>query len=120
MMKIVDKKAIQSLCLEARKSPRLRQNLNLHNSYEDVSQRLLNAMEPGSYIRPHRHLGDSKEECFIGIQGRVALIIFDDKGSITSRIPLGPAEDTVCVDVPIGVWHTVVALEPRSVFFEQA
>ena len=117
-MKIVDREAIQKLCLDARKSPRLRKNLNLHDSYKDASQRLLNAMEPGSYIRPHRHLSDPKEECFIGIQGRVALIIFDDEGGITSMTHLGPAEDAVCVDVPIGVWHTVVALEPGSVFFE--
>jgi cupin fold WbuC family metalloprotein len=117
-MKIVDRKAMRDLCLDAVKNPRLRKNLNLHNSYEDASQRLLNAMEPGSYIRPHRHLNDPKEECFIGIQGRVALIIFDDEGNVTSMIQLGPAEDTVCVDVSVGVWHTVVALEPGSVFFE--
>lgn len=118
MMQIIDRKVLRSLCLEARKSPRFRKSLNLHNSYKDVSQRLLNAMEPGSYIRPHRHLGDPKEECFIGIRGRVALVIFDDEGGITNTIPLGPAEDAVCVEVPIGVWHTVVALEPGSVFFE--
>jgi len=76
-------------------------------------------MEPGgSYIRPHRHFGDPKEECFIGIRGRVALIIFDAAGGITGTIPLRPAEDAVCVDVPVSVWHTAVALEPGSVLFE--
>jgi hypothetical protein len=60
-------------------------------------------MEPGgSCIRPHRRRGDPKEECIIGIRGRVALIISDDALDITSTIPLGPAEDAVCVDVPIG------------------
>jgi hypothetical protein len=61
-------------------------------------------MKPdGSCICPHRRLGDLKEECFIGIRGRVALVIFDAAGDITSTISLGPAEDAVCVDVPIGV-----------------
>jgi cupin fold WbuC family metalloprotein len=75
-------------------------------------------MEPASYIRPHRHLRDPKPESFIGLRGRLALLIFADDGQVEEVIPFGPQEDTFGVDLPAGIWHTVVCLEAGSVFFE--
>lgn len=117
-MKVFDRQLIASLSERAKRNSRLRQNLNLHDSYDEPSQRLLNAMEPGSYIRPHRHLADPKPESFVGIRGRVALLIFGTNGEIEKVIPFGPGEDASGVDLPPGIWHTVVCLEKDSVFFE--
>jgi cupin fold WbuC family metalloprotein len=117
-MKLITIPLLDALTQEARNSLRLRKNLNSHTSYEEPSQRLLNAMEPGSYIRPHRHLQDPKPECFIGIRGRLALILFDEDGKVTDAILFGPRESCAGADLPPGMWHTVVSLEPGSVFFE--
>ncbi len=117
-MKILDGALMQDLTAQAQKNPRLRQHHNLHDSYDEPSQRLLNAMEPNSYIRPHRHLSDPKPEAFIGIRGKMALLIFSDDGKIKEVYPFGPNEDVVGVDLPSGIWHTVVSLEQGSIFYE--
>ena len=117
-MKIIDNKLLNNLSTQARANPRLRQNLNLHQSYDEPSQRLLNAMEPASYIRPHRHLRDPKPESFIGLRGRLALLIFADGGQVEQVIPFGPREEALGVDLPAGIWHSVVCLEEGSVFYE--
>jgi len=117
-MQIFDEKLFKKLSSQARANPRLRINLNLHSSYEEPSQRLLNAMEPDSYIRPHRHQMDPKNECFIAIRGKFALVTFNNKGEIEQLLRFGPQEDAVGAELPPGVWHTVVCLEPDSIFFE--
>ena len=117
-MKILNSALLDDLTRQARVSPRRRQNLNLHADYSEPCQRLLNAMEPGSYIRPHRHLRDPKPECFIGLRGKFALILFSDNGGIEHVLPFGPNEENVGADLPPGIWHTVVCLEEGSVFFE--
>lgn len=117
-MKILDNSLLTKLSGEAAQNPRLRKNLNLHADYNEPSQRLLNAMEPDSYIRPHRHLRDPKPECFIGIRGKLALIIFDDDGEIAHVFPFGPNQESAGADIPPGIWHTVVCLEKGSIFFE--
>jgi cupin fold WbuC family metalloprotein len=117
-MKIIDQSLMDELSEEARRSPRLRKNMNFHESYEEPSQRLLNAMEPGSYIRPHRHLADPKPEAFIGVRGRAALIVFTDEGKIESVISFGAGCEVAGVELPPGVWHTVVCMESGSVFYE--
>lgn len=117
-MKIIDSALLADLSAQAKLNPRLRTNLNLHGSYDEPSQRLLNAMEPDSYIRPHRHLRDPKPECFIGIRGKMALLTFHDDGIIKKIVPFGPTEDVVGADLPPGIWHTVVCLEKGSIFFE--
>jgi cupin fold WbuC family metalloprotein len=117
-MKILNSDLLADLTMQAKENPRLRQNLNLHADYDEPCQRLLNAIEPGSYIRPHRHLTDPKPECFIGIRGRLALIVFNDDGDIEHVFPFGPNEENVGADLPPGIWHTVVCLEQGSVFFE--
>jgi cupin fold WbuC family metalloprotein len=117
-MKILDKQLLQKLSAQAKINPRMRQNYNLHDSYNDPSQRLLNAMEPGSYIRPHRHLGLPKPEGFIALCGRLALLTFDEQGVVTQVVLFGPNAPVFGVDLPCGVWHTVVSLAEGSVFYE--
>ena len=81
-MKILDNRLLADLSAQARTNPRLRQKYNLHASLDDPCQRLLNAMERGSYIRPHRHLTPPKQEGFVGVRGRLAAIIFDRQGKV--------------------------------------
>jgi cupin fold WbuC family metalloprotein len=117
-MKIIDNKLLDHLSAQAKENPRSRQNLNLHSSSADPSQRLLNAIEPASYVRPHRHLHDPKPESFIALRGRLALLIFADDGQVKEVILIGPREDVFGVDLPAGIWHSVVCLEENTVFYE--
>lgn len=114
---VIDAALLDELSAEAEASPRLRRNRNLHGDYREPCQRLLNAMEPGSYIRPHRHLDPPKPETFLPLRGRFAALLFDDAGQIVQTVLLGGG-DAAGLDLPAGVWHTIVCLEPDSVFFE--
>lgn len=117
-MKIITQSVLDQLSLEASDSKRLRKNLNMHDDYADTCQRLFNAMEPGTYIRPHRHTDPPKPECFMAVRGRMALIVFDDDGEIRQVLPFGSGCDTLAIDLPAGQWHSIVVLESGSIFFE--
>lgn len=114
----IDNAILDRLSHAAAAGERRRQNLNLHADYDDPCQRLFNAVEPGSYIRPHRHADPPKPECFVAVRGRFRLLIFGEDGVVCESIELAPAGPVVAVDVPAGAWHTIVALEPGSIFFE--
>ena len=117
-MKIINQGILDGLSREAAESDRRRKNLNLHEQYDDPCQRLFNAVEPGTYIRPHRHIDPPKPECFLAVRGRMALIVFDAHGEIEEIVPLGDGHNAVAIELPSGLWHTLLALEPGSVFFE--
>ncbi len=117
-MKTIDDKLLDALILEARSHPRLRKNHNLHQSYDEPCQRLLNAVEPGSYVRPHRHLTPPKPETFLALRGRLAVLTFVDTGDIEQMVFVAPGSISVGADIPAGAWHTLLSLEPGSVFFE--
>lgn len=108
---------LQRVSSEAASSPRLRKNRNLH-AMEDPVHRLFNAIEPGSYIRPHRHLHPPKTETMVVVAGRLGFMSFRDDGSIAEKMGLDAAGETFGVDVPPGVWHTFVSLAPGTVVFE--
>ncbi len=109
---------LDEISLQAKQSPRLRKNYNFHHSDEDICHRLLNAMEPGSYIQPHRHLDANKDETLIVIRGEMGLIIFDDDGNMEEKSLLKPGGHTMMVNIPHGKFHTWVSFTERSVFFE--
>ncbi len=117
-LRIIAPSDLDGLSRAAQAGPRRRLNLNLHGDYLDPCQRLFNAVEPDSYLRPHRHTDPAKPECFVAVRGRFHLLLFDDAGAIVERIELSPAGPAVAVDVPAGAWHAIVALEPGSIFFE--
>jgi cupin fold WbuC family metalloprotein len=79
----IDKSLLLNLVSEGCSSARLHSTYNLQKSYEDKAQCLLNAIGVGSYIRPHRHLLDPKNECLFAVLGLFALVIFDDSGNIS-------------------------------------
>ncbi len=101
----------------ARSRERLRLNLNVHPRLDDPVQRLFNAMEPGTYVRPHRHAPD-RWELFLILRGRAAVLEMDDHGTVTGRCDLAPAGASVAVEIPGGSWHTVVALDGGTLLFE--
>lgn len=117
-MKIFDHKVLDELSTQAAKAPRRRKNLNLHVDYDEPCQRLFNAVEPGSYVRPHHHSEPHKTECIMVVRGRMALLVFDDLGAIEEIVLLGDGCDVLAIELPPGIWHMLVALEQGSVFFE--
>jgi cupin fold WbuC family metalloprotein len=114
----IDGALLDQASAAARASPRLRKNHNFHASESEPSNRLLNAMEPGSYVVPHRHLDPNKDETFVVIRGRFGLILFDENGAVTHRAVLDCAGPTFGVTIPHGTFHSLVSLAPGSVFFE--
>jgi len=108
---------LDQLTEQAKASPRLRMNLDLRNSDEDQSQRMLNAIEPGSPLPIHRHKHTS--ETVVCLRGRLVWEYYDELERIcTETIELTPNGQTVALNVPIGQWHTVKALESGSVILE--
>ena len=117
-MKIVTPELLHQLTESARTSPRLRKNHNLHPSDESRCHRLLNAIEPASYIRPHRHLDPEKDESLILMSGRLGILLFSETGAVTETVILSRQNGILAADVPSGIFHTAVSLEPGTVFFE--
>jgi cupin fold WbuC family metalloprotein len=115
-IQIVDQELLSQVSLRAKNSPRKRMNYNLHQ-VQDRVQRMLNGLEPETYICPHRHIDPPKVELFIILRGKMAALFFDDHGAIDKCLLLTPG-GLCAVDVPIGAWHSIVALEPGTVMFE--
>lgn len=91
-------------------------NLNIHDSLTDPVNRLLNAVEPDSYVRPHRH--PDKSETLLAVAGAFDLLLFDETGALRERRQLGGASGALVLEYTAGTWHSLVAREPGSVFFE--
>jgi cupin fold WbuC family metalloprotein len=115
---IIDRDFLERVSIQAKASPRRRRNHNFHASESDVCHRLLNAIEPDSYIQPHCHHETAKDETLIVVHGRLGVILFDERGAVTTTAVLAPVGESVGVNIPHGMYHTLVALDPGSVFFE--
>lgn len=108
---------LDDLTAKAKESPRLRMNMDLRDSAEDTSQRMLNAIEPGSPLPIHRHQNTS--ETVICLRGRLVEEFYDDlERTCTERIELSPNGPVVALNIPAGQWHTVQALESGTVILE--
>lgn len=105
---------LDELTAEAKASPRLRMNLDLRNSAGDQSQRMLNALEPGTVMPIHRHKGTS-ETC-ICIRGHFEEYFYDDKGNLTDTIDMVPGG--IVLNIEKGQWHSLKCLESGTVLFE--
>lgn len=114
---VINKTYLDELTNRAKASPRLRMNYDLRNSTDDQSQRMLNAIEPGSLLPIHRHKYTS--ETVVCLRGRIVEEFYDELERIcTDRIELTPGGPNFLVNVPAGQWHTVRALESGSVLLE--
>lgn len=114
----VDISIINDLSGQAKTSPRKRMNLNIHKTADDQLQRFLNAMEPGTYIRPHKHELPHKRELFAVVRGEFLVIEFDDEGNIIDHITLSQDSGNFAAEIDPTIWHSVVALKVSSVALE--
>lgn len=117
-MKIIDKALIDRTTEQARKESRLRKNYNLHERLCDPVNRLLNALEPGTYVPAHRHSHPAKDETVFVLRGNIVSVIFDDAGNIIERAVIDPAHGVYGFDIPAGQWHGLLVRESGTVVFE--
>jgi len=117
-MKLIDADTLHSLSARAQQAPRRRANHNLHPSLDDAVQRMCNAVEPGSYVRPHCHPEANKWEFFAVLTGAAVVLTFDAQGKVTERAELHAGGPVYAVEIPPGTWHTLAALESGTVLLE--
>ena len=113
----ISQAVLDDLKAKAKESPRLRMNLDLRNGNDDTSQRMLNAIEPGSEVPIHRHQKTS--ETVVCLRGRLVEEYYDELERIcTEAIELSPNGPVVALNIPAGQWHTVRVLESGTVILE--
>jgi cupin fold WbuC family metalloprotein len=120
-VQLISSPLFDKVTAQAESSPRLRMNHNFHSGPEDNPHRFLNVLLQGTYIRPHRHLTPPKAESFLVLDGIAEVMLFDDDGAITARYELGGEAAGARVwgiDIPPGLWHTIVARTARVVCYE--
>ncbi len=115
---IINEAMLNALSQDAVSSQRRRKNLNFHREDAAVCNRLLNAIEPESYVQPHRHLDGNKDEAVILLRGRLGVLFFSEEGEVAMSAVLDPAKGMYGIDIPHGRIHTLVSLERGTVFFE--
>ncbi|MBS1143591.1 MAG: hypothetical protein H6R14_997 [Proteobacteria bacterium] len=118
MTRLIDQTLFDALTQEAGQLPRGRRHHSFHPNDAYPAHRLLVAIEPGSYVAPHRHLDPNKDETLIVLRGRLGVIFFREDHAVDRCVVLQAGGDTIGVDIPHGVFHTVLALEPGTIFFE--
>jgi cupin fold WbuC family metalloprotein len=117
-MKLIDDTLLDSLTRKAKVSPRKRAHHNLHSDLGDPIQRLCVAIEPGTYIRPHRHATPDTFEVFMLLRGSAVFLVFDDNGRVCGRSVLRAGGPVMAVEIPAKIWHAMASLEDGSIFFE--
>jgi cupin fold WbuC family metalloprotein len=119
-IKRLDRKSIDCIASQARQSPRLRQNYNFHDSAERV-QRFINILQPGTYVRPHRHCRDrgvNGFEFFLVCQGALGMIVMSDRGEIVATELVSAGGKVWAIELPEATYHTIVALTPDTMILE--
>lgn len=113
---VIDKTILDELTAKAKESPRLRMAMDLRNTPEDQSQRMLNALEPGTILPIHRHHGSS--ETIVILRGRIRWIFYDENGNETERVTLDANGEPRMLNVEKNRWHSLECLESGSVLYE--
>lgn len=115
-MKLITEELLDMVTSQAKENSRLRMNYNFHDSMDAPVHRLLNALEPGTYLPPHRHA--DKEETYLVLRGSLLAFYYDDAGNVIEKVCLNPLEGKYGLDIPPCTWHSIVVLEPGTVIFE--
>ena len=113
---IIDQKFLDSLSAHAKANPRLRQSYDLRTTPDDKSQRMLNALEPGTIMPIHRHRNTS--ETMVMVRGKLIERFYDDDGKITEEFVMEPCGQYAIVQIEAGRWHSLEVLEEGTVIFE--
>ena len=114
----IDKSLLNRVSQQAKESSRGRMNYNFHKEYSDTLQRLLNAIEPYSYIQPHKHENPDKREIFTVLRGRLLVVEFDNQGEIADHMIVDPKEGSFGAEIPERIYHAIYALEPGTIVYE--
>ena len=117
-MKVIRDEDLQQLSLDAKSSPRLRRHYNVHPTESDAIQRLCLAMQPNSYVRPHRHPEAGKWELFVVLQGAADVLLFQPDGQLIDRIAIADHAANRIIEIPEQTWHSVVAKQANTILFE--
>lgn len=117
-MKLITEELLNSVTQQAQSSERLRMNYNFHESMDAPLHRMLNALEPNTYLPPHRHSNPDKEEVYLVLRGSLYAFMFDNEGNVIDKILLDPSKGKYGIEIPAGVWHSIVVLEPGTVIYE--
>ncbi len=115
MIELITQSLIDDVVKKAKASPRLRMNYNLHSDLSDKCQRFINAMEPGTIIPIHHH---HVAEVYILLQGRLKIMIYDDKAVETQAYILDRKDGDYGIQIPLNMWHSVEVLEEGTVIME--
>ena len=115
-MKLINEDLLNEVTQQAKESPRLRMNHNLHDSLEAKAQRLLNALEPGTVLPVHRH--PNTAETYILLRGKIKVMFYNDRKEMTESWLLDPMAGGYGVHIPANQWHTLEVMENGTVIFE--
>lgn len=115
-MKLITEELLDAVTSQAKENSRLRMNYNFHATMDAPIHRLLNALEPETYLPPHRHR--DKEETYLVLRGSLLAFFYDEAGDVTEKVLLNPSEGKYGLEIPPCTWHSIVALESGTVIFE--
>ncbi len=110
---ILDDELLDKVTAQAKASPRLRMNYNLHESLDAKAQRLINVLLPGTPLPIHRHR--HTEETYVLLRGKMFVVFYNDLGAQVERFLLDPTQGNYGVQIPKGQWHTVEVVEPSAI-----
>ena len=114
----INEEFIEETSAKAKTSKRRRMNYNFHKDPSATLQRMLNAIEPETYIQPHKHENPDKVEAFFVLRGKILVVEFDDEGNISDHIILDPLKGNFGAEIAPRKWHTIISLEKNSVAYE--
>jgi len=117
-MQLISSSLAEETIRKAKESARKRMNYNFHVDFSDPINRMLNAMEPGTYVQPHKYENPDKREVFLVLEGTAAVVCFDATGEITEYTLLNRNKKVYGVEIPPKTWHTVISLESGTILYE--
>jgi cupin fold WbuC family metalloprotein len=115
---VLSRSLVEDVCEASRTSPRRRIILPFHKREDELLHRMLNVIQPDSYVRPHRHLEPPKAEAWVVLRGALAFFTFEEDGRIRDCLSLAAGGEQFGVDLAPGIFHGLVALAPDTVIFE--
>ena len=115
--RFLDQSLFTGLAAKAAVNLRGRQHHSFHQM-EEACHRMVVGLQPGTYVPPHRHLGENKAETLLVLKGRLGVVIFDESGTVLTTRIVQAGGDCVGVDLPGGVFHSIVVLEADTLMFE--
>ena len=113
---LLNKEVLDQLSKSASENPRLRASFDLRNTEKDHSQRMLNALQPGTILPIHRH--PSTAETLIMVRGSVCQQFYNENGEVTDTFVLKAGGECSALQIPAGQFHSLECLEPDTVIFE--